>query len=157
MKLRLLTVLLFLALLAVSVGWFADRINRTQSQYLHVYSCRYDFQSNPSELPNGWQCLATISFKPGEKIYFHSPMYYSPTITIEGTISSVGRESVDVRIRTEAFDPALACIWEHSLIEQIGNPFVCDDPSMGMEEFMIMVSHNQEPPDMSDFVNPYQQ
>lgn len=99
--------------------------------------------------------MATVSFTPAEKIYFHSPMYYSPTITVEGEIRSTGHTSLQVDIQTEAYDHALACIWKHSFPEKIGKPFVCVDRTMGMEEFMMIVSRDKAAPNKSDFVNPH--
>ncbi|MDB2525980.1 hypothetical protein N9X53_04785 [Mariniblastus sp.] len=152
---RLSTLLLVVTVFAVSLGWFIDHNSRPQELYLHLYSCRYDFLSSQTNAePDGWQCYATIAFTPGEKIYFHSPMFYSPTVTAEGRIDLIDNRTTNTQLKITAFDAGLACVWDHDAIENIGDPVTCIDPHAGMYEFMIMVSPIEAPPDMGDFSNP---
>lgn len=152
---RLSTLLLLVTLFAVSLGWFMEHNFQPKELYLHLYSCRYDFLSSQTNAdPVGWQCYATIGFTPGEKIYFHSPMFYSPTVTANGRIELMSKRSIKTELKITAFDPGLACIWDHDAIEKIGDPVTCTDPHAGMYEFMFIVSPTETPPNMLDFTNP---
>ena len=152
MKYNLSTLLLLTALAAVSIAWVIDRASKPEVLYLHLFSCRYDFLSNDTNSdPSGWQCLSTIAFTPGESIYYHAPMFYSPTITATGRIQTLDDSTVLPALKISAYDAGLACEWSHDSPERIGEPVRCPDDAAGMDEFIFMVTHSEDPPDMADY------
>ena len=147
MRVSLPTLLLLLAIAVGFTAWFLDRQDPPDPLYLHIYSCRYDYLSaDPSAAPDGWQCMASLAFTPNRTLHFHAPMFYSPTVTVDGRVEISGDDSVKVDLEIEANACDLACIWSHQKIEKVGDLISCDDPSSGMEDFKFSVSRSKIPP-----------
>ena len=155
MKLRLSTILLSVASLALVGALVVERSQKSKVLYLHLYQCRYDFVAGDGTTGTEWNCFGSLAFASGQPLYFDAYMNYSPQITLEGTASLVNDETVDMQFTLEASDSGMACVWEHSKIEKVEKPVVCTDPHATMHEFMMIVSYNRVAPSMTEFMNPH--
>lgn len=93
-RFSLQTLLLLVALFAVSAALWAEHFREPEVYFLHVYSNRYGPSHDYRHPDHGVEtthginsCLLTIAIRSGTPFYALVPNNYSPTITVDGTLT----------------------------------------------------------------------